>query len=253
MSKTKILIVEDEGIISQSLEYLLLEMGYAVTEIVTSGEEAIRSAKENPPDLVLMDIQLGTEMDGVEATKIIQQQENAPPIIYLTAFSDEQTISRAKITTPFAFITKPFETRELQICIEVALHNNRMEKTLQQTQSRLKTVINNIEEGLITARADGRIDLVNQAAEQLLNIPSAALLGKNLSDTIKIVSKSSNQNTGTSNVDFSKITPGPINLRLGPDHYIKIEGVKDIPVKSGSVTALLDDSGNSAGMIIIFK
>ena len=253
MNKIKILIVEDEGIISQSLEYLLVEMGYEVTEIVTNGEDAIRSVHHNPPDLVLMDIQLGSYMDGVEATQIIKKSEQPPPIIYLTAYSDNNTINRAKITSPFAFITKPFESRELQICIEVALHNNKIEQQLRYSQSRLNAIIKSISEGLITTLPDGRIDQVNIVAEKLLQKSGDTMEGKNLFDFVQLFKGNPSLMNGAEEIDLKSMPFGHVNILLNSDNYIRIDRERHLQLNSGMVSSIIDDQGKSAGFILIFK
>jgi CheY-like chemotaxis protein len=253
MSKVKILIVEDEGIISQSLEYLLREMGYEVTETVTNGEDAISSVYRNPPDLVLMDIQLGSDMDGVEATQIIKQSENAPPIIYLTAYSDDSTINRAKITTPFAFITKPFESRELQICIEVALYNNKIEQQLKYSQSRLNAIVKSIAEGLITTLPDGEVDYINVVAEKMLNKQGNAIQGQNLFELVKIYRGNPAQMQSAQEIDIKSMPTGSINILLDNNNFIKIEGQRDVMLNSGMLSSIIDDQGKSTGIILIFK
>jgi CheY-like chemotaxis protein len=120
MSKVQILVVEDENIVALDLRIRLNDLGYAVLAIVASGEEAIEKATELHPDLVLMDIRLRGEMDGIEAAQIIQARSDVP-IIYLTALADEDTLRRAEATGAQGLIRKPFEDEELRTAIEAAL------------------------------------------------------------------------------------------------------------------------------------
>ncbi|MGZ7118983.1 MAG: response regulator, partial [Methanobacterium sp.] len=120
MSKVKILVVEDEKIVAIDIKRRLENMNYNVPEIISSGEEAIERAFELSPDLVLMDIVLRGDVDGIKAAQVIIDKYNIP-VVYLTAYSDEKTLKRAKITGPFGYIIKPFEDRELHSAIEVAL------------------------------------------------------------------------------------------------------------------------------------
>ncbi|MGK7920674.1 MAG: putative bifunctional diguanylate cyclase/phosphodiesterase [Trichodesmium sp.] len=123
MSKLKIMIVEDESIIAEDLADSLRSMGYAVVDIVASGEEAILRAEEKQPNLILMDIMLQGEMDGVTTAKQIQSNLQIP-IIFLTAYTDNQTLQRVKSTNPFGYIVKPFEERNLHLTIEIALQRH---------------------------------------------------------------------------------------------------------------------------------
>ncbi|MFQ5713815.1 MAG: response regulator [Candidatus Scalinduaceae bacterium] len=127
MAKSKIMIVEDEWITADDIRMSLQSLGYTVTSMVTSGEEAIQNAEKDRPDLVLMDIMLKGEMDGIEAASQIRSCYNIP-IIYLTAYADEKILERARITEPFGYIVKPFVNEDLKIAIEIALYKHRVEK-----------------------------------------------------------------------------------------------------------------------------
>jgi CheY-like chemotaxis protein len=122
IAEKQILVVEDEVITGMDIQQRLISLGYKVPAIVCSGEEAILKAKENKPDLILMDINLKGEMDGFEAASKIHSFSDIP-VIYLTAFSDAKTLERAKITEPYAYIMKPFKDRELQKNLEIAFNN----------------------------------------------------------------------------------------------------------------------------------
>ncbi len=135
MDPTKILIVEDEGIIAVDLRERLEELGYSVSAIVASGEEAIRNAAELRPDLVLMDVVLQGEMDGIEAAEQIRGQLGLP-VVFLTAHADNETVQRAKVTEPFGYILKPFEERELHTSIQMALYRSRLEQKLRESEER---------------------------------------------------------------------------------------------------------------------
>jgi two-component system, response regulator PdtaR len=127
MAKSKIMIVEDEWITADDIKMSLQSLGYTVTSISSSGEEAIQKAEKDRPDLVLMDIMLKGEMDGIEAARQIRSCYNIP-IIYLTAYADEKILERASITEPFGYIVKPFVNEDLKIAIEIALYKHRVEK-----------------------------------------------------------------------------------------------------------------------------
>ncbi|MBU4259376.1 MAG: response regulator, partial [Desulfobacteraceae bacterium] len=123
MSDTRILVVEDEGIIAKDIKNILSFLGYSVIGIASSGEEAIEKAMEMHPDLVLMDIVLEGDMDGVKAAEHIRDRFDIP-VVYLTAYSDDTTLQRAKITEPYGYILKPFQERELYTTIEMALYKH---------------------------------------------------------------------------------------------------------------------------------
>ncbi|SDB19971.1 two component transcriptional regulator, LytTR family [Flavobacteriaceae bacterium MAR_2010_188] len=138
-SPLKILIVEDEMIIGANISLQLSNLGYEVTGILPRGEDAIPQIKENRPDIVLLDIQLKGDYDGIETAEKIQEIGNIP-IIFLTANSDEEHFNRAKKTNPYAFISKPFKKLDLQHAIELTanrlfLERNRSSKTDVDRQS----------------------------------------------------------------------------------------------------------------------
>jgi len=137
MERKRILVVEDESIVALDIAKLLENLGYNVSAIVSSGEEAVEKVCNDRPDLVLMDIVLQREMDGIQAAAQIQSTCDIP-VIYLTAYADDAILDRAKITGPFGYILKPFETKDLQIAIEMALYKHQMDRALKESHARLE-------------------------------------------------------------------------------------------------------------------
>jgi len=189
----QILVVEDEAIVGMDIQRRLINLGYIVPVVVSSGEEAITEVRENNPDLVLMDINLYGEMDGIEATSKIHSFSDIP-IIYLTAYTDEKTLERAKITEPYAYIIKPFKDRELQINLEIAFYKNRMEKLLKESERNLReknqwlgAVIEGIGDAVITTDPEGTIRLMNPIAEALTGWKQEEALGKHLECVFNII------------------------------------------------------------------
>jgi putative two-component system response regulator len=143
--KKRILIVEDETIIARDIQSKVESLGYDAPMIVSSGEDAIAKAEELRPDLVLMDIVIKGDIDGIEAARQIKDSYNIP-VVYITAYADEKTLGRAMITDPFGYLIKPFEERELHSTIEMALHKhgstekilNSMEGTINALASALE-------------------------------------------------------------------------------------------------------------------
>lgn len=133
-TKARILIVEDEGITAMDLKMRLTNLGYEVVGIADTGEGAIALADEKRPDLILMDIMLKGEMDGIQAAEHIKPALGIP-VIFLTAYADNTTLRRAKVTEPYGYILKPFEERELHTNIQVALFKHEAEE-LQRREAR---------------------------------------------------------------------------------------------------------------------
>ncbi len=140
MADTSIMLVEDEIIVAADVKNRLENMGYVVLGIFDTGEEAIQKAGELKPDMVLMDIVLKGEMDGIDAAQKIRELFDIP-LIYLTAYSDKKTLERAKVTEPFGYVLKPFEDREIQSAIEMALYKHQMEKKLKESEEKYRKLV----------------------------------------------------------------------------------------------------------------
>jgi len=134
MTKAKIMIVEDEWIAAEDTQYKLQDLGYIVSALASTGNEAIQKAKEDKPDLILTDIVIEGEMDGIEVAQQIYSCFDIP-FIYLTAYADDKILERIKITEPYGYIVKPFTNEDLKIAIELALYKHKAEgKRRKQTQ-----------------------------------------------------------------------------------------------------------------------
>jgi len=134
------MVVEDENIVAKDIRNTLEKLGYDVPCIVSAGEDAIKKVSELNPDLVLMDIMLKGEIDGIDAAEKVRNRFNIP-VVYLTAYTDEKTLARAKITEPYAYILKPFEPRELHINIEMALYRHKMEEKIRRYNEELEELV----------------------------------------------------------------------------------------------------------------
>lgn len=134
--KTRLIVVEDEILVARDLQDRLTEMGYEVPEIAGTGAEALDLVERFRPDLVLMDVRIRGRIDGVETAERIRESHGTP-VVYLTAYADDTTVSRAKITEPFGYILKPFQERELETTIEIALYRHNAERRLRQAHAGL--------------------------------------------------------------------------------------------------------------------
>ena len=161
MNKPRILIVEDEEIVAADISEYLQQMGYLAVGQAASGEQAIGLAGELRPDLVLMDIRLEGKMDGVVAAKEIRQRFHIPSV-FLSAYSEEATIQRAKLAEPFGYLLKPFEGRELRATIEMALYKHRSEEALRKSEAHLKFALETTETGA------WELDLLDHQMERTL-------------------------------------------------------------------------------------
>lgn len=161
MAKVKILVVEDESIVAKDIQNTLKKLGYEVSGVVSSGEKAIREVEENRPDLILMDIMLKGDQTGIEAAKNIKERFSIP-VIFLTAYADDSTLNKAKITEPYGYIIKPFKERELQTTVEMALYKYEKDEEIKKERDLYHSLVENKEsKDSIFVRADYRLNKIN--------------------------------------------------------------------------------------------
>jgi diguanylate cyclase (GGDEF)-like protein/PAS domain S-box-containing protein len=182
MSRAKILIVEDESIIAMDLRVRLTALGYTVFSTVSTGEAAIQLAETMRPDLVLMDIVLKGEMDGITAAEQIRKRFDIP-VIYATAYSDDQTLQRARVAEPFGYVLKPFADRELVSAIEMALYKHATERQLRESEERFRKLVEQGWDGIVLLDAQGIVKYVSASIARVLGYPveemvGSAILGK---------------------------------------------------------------------------
>lgn len=144
MSKPNILVVEDESIVSKDIQHSLKKLGYNVVGAAATGEKALELVRIERPDIVLMDIMLKGEMNGIETAEIIRN-ELAIPVIFLTAYADESTLAKAKVTEPYGYIIKPFKEIDLHTSIEMAIYKHAKEQEIIRERDLLFSIIENKE------------------------------------------------------------------------------------------------------------
>ena len=180
MPKANILIVEDEAVVAADLAGKLERAGYRVIGIASDGEDAIETAKALGPDLVLMDIRLAGQMDGIKTAERIQASRNIP-IVYLTAHSDMDTLRRAASTEPFGYILKPFEERDVTTQIEIALFKHQAERRLRESEERYRKLVETAMDSIITFDHGGLILSCNAATEQMFGYRAQEMVGRSIS------------------------------------------------------------------------
>lgn len=144
MAKTNVLVIEDEAIVSKDIQHSLKKLGYNVVGAASTGEKAIELASETKPDIVLMDIMLKGQMTGIEAAEEIKARINVP-VIYLTAYADEGTLSKAKVTEPYGYIIKPFKEIDIHTSIEMAIYKHQKETEIRKERDLLYSLVENKE------------------------------------------------------------------------------------------------------------
>jgi PAS domain S-box-containing protein len=242
---SKILVVEDERITAEDIKSGLENAGYNVPAMVSTGEDAVDKAGKLRPDLVLMDIKLKGKIDGIEAAGQIKLRYNIP-VIYLSAYSDEYTVKRAKITEPSGYIVKdetglvkkPFEESELHNVIEITLHRHKMER---DHDILLSAMLKNINDAVISTNADGRIILMNFLAESLTGWDLDDASGKELREVFTPLDKKYKLS------DFNEK-----NELLTDNVILKNKKGEDIPVKC-NLKIIRDDDYNIGGFMLVFN
>jgi diguanylate cyclase (GGDEF)-like protein/PAS domain S-box-containing protein len=173
MNNERILIVEDEKIIALDLQRRLERFGYSVVGMASDGAEAVALAKERGPDIILMDIMLAGGIDGIEAARQIRDRY-AIPVIFLTAYTDEKTLERAKEVEPFGYILKPFKERELYTTIDIALYKNSIDKKLRKQERLFSAILHSINDGIIATDMDLTVSFMNPVAEEITGFREGA-------------------------------------------------------------------------------
>lgn len=181
-----ILVVEDDRAAATALQELLKDLGFTSPAVASSGEEALERLGEDRPDLVLMDVRLSGQMDGVETAERLRLQHDIP-VVFLSAYSDDETIQRAKLTEPFGYLVKPIHRRDLHIAVEMALYKHRMEKQVQASERWLSTILRSIGDALIATDQEARIRFMNPVAERLTGWKQERALGKDLEEVVRLV------------------------------------------------------------------
>jgi two-component system cell cycle sensor histidine kinase/response regulator CckA len=216
-TSTSVLVVEDESIVALDISSRLKKLNYYVAAIVSTGESAISRARELQPDIILMDIRLKGDMDGIDAATQIQTEFNIP-VIYLTAYADEATLQRAKITTPYGYLLKPFEERELHTTIEMALYKHQMERRLKESENWLFTTLHSIGEAVIAVDGDGCVKLMNPVAETLTGWTETEAQSQTIDTIFKVFDEQSGQPTSSAvNIlvdNKNEHSTGPITQQL---------------------------------------
>ena len=243
----KILVVEDERIVADDIKSSLEGMGYIVTAIVDCGNLAIEKAAETRPNLVLMDIRLKGNIDGVEAAEEIWNSFNIP-IVYLTAHSDVSTLQRVKVTEPFGYITKPFRERELHNAVEIALHRHQLERKLREREQRLDTILTSIGDAVLATDDKSYITLLNPTAEALTGWKQDDALGEDFLKVFNSINEKTrvpieNPITGVLRKRVVQLVEGTV--------LISKDGL-EIPIDY-SAAPIKVHKGEIAGVVLVFR
>ncbi len=247
MAKAKILIVEDESIVARDIQRRLLHLGYEVVGAVPTGDEAIKKASILLPDLVLMDVRLKGDMDGIEAATVIRQDYGIP-VIYLSAYADNDTLKRASVTEPFGYILKPFEERELHTTIEMALYRNELEKKIKERENWYGTTLRSLGEAIIATDTEGNIHFMNATAEALTGWKFQEVQGKELLTVFRTIEQSGKRALNP----VEQILSNKVTAVLKNHATLLSRDGREIPIDE-SASPIKDERGNIVGVVLVFQ
>lgn len=248
MFARKILVVEDEKIIASNIRKSLQKLGYSVSETTKSGEEAIKKVAETHPHLVLIDICLAGEIDGVNVADIIQNHFHVP-VVYLTEYSEYKALYENQLSEPFSYIVKPFIESDLHFAIEMALYKHQSKKILYEEKQRLAAIINSMSSAVIVTYANGCIQMMNPTAEKITGWKESEAFGKDLVEVVNLVDKDVGEkieNLAADVIKTGEILDFPENCIL-----ITKDG-KEIAI-GDNVAPIRDRNGNITGAVLVFQ
>jgi CheY-like chemotaxis protein len=248
MGKGNILVVEDEAIVAMEIEEKLTSIGYDIAGVVSTGEEAVKKAGALRPDLILMDVRLEGAMDGIVAAGHIKEMYDIP-IIYLTAYTDENTLERAKITEPLGYLVKPFSREDLRVSIDVALHRHMKEKQVKESSRWFSATLDVLGGAVIATNEKGIIVDMNSIAESLTGWTKGEAVGRELAVVYRLMS----QESGELITDPLSMAHFKSDLVPACSRYILVSKSNiQTPVVS-SVIAVGEVKGVVAGIIVAFQ
>jgi len=232
--------------VARDIRNMLLGLGYEVTAVVSGAKIAVQKAEETRPDLVLMDVMLQGEVTGVAAAEHIYTKFSIP-VVYLTAYADSSTVQRAKKTEPFGYIIKPFEERELQTTIEIALYKYKMQMELKERERWLSTILKSIGDGVIATNQDGLITFMNPLAELLTGWRQDEALNQPLSEVFRVMNERAGK---TQNIPVRRILEDAVSELSNGSFLLSRKGQKT-PIDT-RLEPIKNDGGNISGMVLAF-
>src|SRR5437868_2966304 len=248
VGSAQILIVEDEQITARRLQRELEGMGYAVPAVAATGDEALRRAAENSPDLVLMDIVLPGELDGIETTKRLHDHCRVP-VVYLSSSEDDRTLDRARETEPYGYLIKPYEERELRATIEMALYKHRVEQCLRDTERWLTATLRSVTDAVVATDVMRRIGFMNPVAERLTGWGAAEVLEHELADVLRL--EGEGEGDLVERMEARAAQSGEAVGFPAPIRLVAREGRRT--AVEGTVSPIRDEDGELTGHVWVFR
>jgi PAS domain S-box-containing protein len=244
----RVLLAEDEAVLSQAIRNGLTDAGYEVIASPDTGAGAVEAALRLRPDLILMDVGLKGDMDGIRASELINEKMRVP-VVYLTGDSDHETLLRAKSASAYGYVLKPFRIRSLIVAIEVAVDRFEMERRLEDSQLTYATILGSIADGVMAVDTEGHVRFMNAVAERLTGWPTREAQREQLRTVLNIVDSGGDQ-AATELV--TRVLIARTTLSFGRDAFvISREGTR-VPI-DGGVSCVVDSLGRVVGATIALR
>jgi len=242
-----VMVVEDERLVARDIADSLARMGYDVTGTVATARECLESARSRRPDLVLMDIHLAGDDDGISTAQTLRDDYDIP-VIFLSAYADDKTVGRAKQVAPLGYLLKPFRKSELKSAVEVALFKHQMERRLRERERWFATTLRAIGDAVIAVDVEGRVSFANRAAEALLGRSAASVAAQPLDSIVRLV----NEKTREPVPDPTRLAMERGSVVTLPPHTALISADREVPVED-SAAPIVDERGERIGAVIVLR
>jgi PAS domain S-box-containing protein len=239
MIAARILIVEDDRVVARDIRQQLVQMGHEVVGTSTTCDGAVLLAANHEPDLVLMDIRLEGAHDGIEAARRIRDQHQIP-VVFLTAYANDDVIRRASLTDPFGYLIKPFDERQVRTVIQMALYKHASDLKVQMGERRYAATLDSIEDGVITCDSEQRVDFMNPAAERLTGWKLGEGRGRQVGEVVAFVDEESGS------------TLPRHEAAAGSGTLLRSLGGTSVPVEERR-SSILDTRGNVVGTVMVLN
>lgn len=248
MTPARIFVVEDDQIVAMDIEQQLKWIGHEVVGMTTSGEDVQSLVLATQPDLVLMDIRLEGKVDGIDAANMIREHCRLP-VVFLTAYADDETVHRASLAEPFGYLLKPFENSQLRTVVEMALYKHAAEQKLRESERRFVAILSSIGDAVIATDDQARVTFMNPVAQALTGWSERAALGLSLAEVFRII----NEDTHYPVEDpVGKVLRSGTAVGLANHTVLLARDGREIPIDDCGAP-ICDDDGGVTGAVVVFR
>jgi two-component system, cell cycle sensor histidine kinase and response regulator CckA len=244
---SSVMVVENERIIARDISDSLIAMGYEVTGTAATAAECVQSAAQRRPDLVLMDIHLAGELDGIEAAHLLRERF-ALPVVFLTAYADDKTLDRAKLAGALGYLTKPFRKPDLRSAVEVGLFRHAREREVRERERWSSILLRSLGDAVIAVDSEGHVSFMNTAAEELVGRRQHDMCGQALSEVLQLLNESTRAPIDDS---IARAMDQREVVQLPPSKALT-SGGRELLVES-SVAPILDDRKAVLGAMVVLR